>query len=474
MIKANKYKRYWLPWLLISGAMGAAGAYALVSDYSWVYAPGKMSDGHYQIEMKCDACHGESFSGSEAIQDSCVRCHGAELKSVDDSHPKSKFTDPRNADVVEKLDARFCVTCHMEHKPSVTDKMGVTVPVDVCELCHEDIGKDRESHVGLGFDGCLSSGCHNYHDNTALYEDFLVKHGDEINGETLFNNGKPPFIAKTNYGQWLAKVKGKTTAPLLEEDAVFVGKLNNPKKIVKSWAASVHAQGGVNCGGCHYKTEGEMLSWTLTSVNDTCKRCHETERSGFVKGKHGMRIGEGLTAMLVGSSRMNMIANSRDKELSCSSCHDPHSTDTKKASVEACLGCHADEHSTNYKKSKHFELFRDERAAQGKRPLTGVSCATCHMPRHEKTIRGHKRILVEHNQSLNLRPREKQIRSVCLNCHSLRFSIDALADDRLVDANFVGSPNKHIESIDMSQEAKRVSIAKKNQKRLNKEKLMDK
>ena len=34
----------------------------------------------------------------------------------------------------------------------------------------------RPSHAGLGFAGCALAGCHNYHDNRALYEDFLVAH----------------------------------------------------------------------------------------------------------------------------------------------------------------------------------------------------------------------------------------------------------------------------------------------------------
>ena len=37
-----------------------------------------------------------------------------------------------------------------------------------------------------------------------------------------------------------------------------------------------------------------------------------------------------------------------------------------------------------------------------------------------------------------------------MNCHGLGFSIDALADPLLIEANFRGSPARHIESIDMA------------------------
>ncbi len=40
------------------------------------------------------------------------------------------------------------------------------------------------------------------------------------------------------------------------------------------------------------------------------------------------------------------------------------------------------------------------------------------------------------------------IRPTCLECHSLEFAIDALADPELVNSNFSGQPNRHIESLD--------------------------
>ena len=63
---------------------------------------------------------------------------------------------------------------------------------------------------------------------------------------------------------------------------------------------------------------------------------------------------------------------------------------------------------------------------------------------------GDKKIVIaEHNQNMNLRPNEKMLRSVCMNCHGLGFSIDALADKILIKNNFTGKPEKHIRSIDM-------------------------
>ena len=59
-------------------------------------------------------------------------------------------------------------------------------------------------------------------------------------------------------------------------------------------------------------------------------------------------------------------------------------------------------------------------------------------------------VVVEHNQNLNLRPNEKMIRGVCLNCQGLAFSIDALADRELVSNAFAGKPRVRIESVEMA------------------------
>ena len=59
-------------------------------------------------------------------------------------------------------------------------------------------------------------------------------------------------------------------------------------------------------------------------------------------------------------------------------------------------------------------------------------------------------MLVAHNQNATLRPNEKMLRPACLNCHGLGYAIDALADKKLINNNFNGLPEKHIQSIDMA------------------------
>jgi hypothetical protein len=61
------------------------------------------------------------------------------------------------------------------------------------------------------------------------------------------------------------------------------------------------------------------------------------------------------------------------------------------------------------------------------------------------------RIMVEHNQNATLSPNEKMIRPACLHCHGLAFTLDALADEALIETNFQGRPTVHVESMELAE-----------------------
>ena len=395
-----------------------------------LFLPGETTDGHYQIEIRCEQCHTENFSDVSTIQDSCTGCHAAELKRADDSHPRSKFTDPRNADRVEKLDARWCITCHQEHRPEVTKTMGLSLPEDYCYQCHENVGEDRPTHEGLAFDSCANSGCHNFHDNKALYEDFLVEH-----------RGDPELraVAWVPLRNTASKPKDGSISPLDHDAPLSTPEL---ERWVSEWAGSLHATNGVNCSDCH---AAEGAPWSDSPARAVCESCHEDENAGFLASRHGMRIAANLSPMTPSRARLPMEAESANHEVDCNQCHSAHGYDTKNAAVEACLTCHADDHSRSYEASPHAALWRLELAGDAE-PGSGVSCATCHFPRVDDTsVPGTHR--VAHNQNDYLRPNEKMIRSTCLHCHGLGFSIDALADSALILNNFRGRPSLEVESI---------------------------
>lgn len=388
---ASKKRRLsWALWaaLTLGTALGLAHKLRNAETSREVFLPGKTTHGHYQIEFECVVCHKEGFTSAADFQAACLECHGAELREVEDSHPEEKFTDPRNADRVEKLDARFCVTCHSEHQPARTGTMGLSLPGDYCYHCHQEIEDERESHVGLPFDSCANAGCHNFHDNKALYEDYLVKHGQEA---------------------------ALLSQPLRE--------VLSPEPCPSKYRKSL----------------------TSTTKFETCKECHDSQTQGWLGGRHGMRAAHGLAPMTVGDARLPMKQSAAHQSMTCASCHENEAAHGPTySSVESCEKCHADEHTKNYRNSSHYRFLEMEMAGKVARG-SGVTCATCHMPK-KRSEEGHW--YTNHNQNDSLRPNEKMIRATCSQCHGLPFAIDALADADLVKENFSGQPTVRVKSVD--------------------------
>lgn len=150
--------------------------------------------------------------------------------------------------------------------------------------------------------------------------------------------------------------------------------------------------------------------------------------------------------MSTAEARIDLAPEAHGRDLTCATCHAPHEQDLRQAAVGACLSCHTNDHSTAYDGSPHHGLWQAELAGDGP-PGSGVTCATCHMPQTES--RGV--VTTNHNQNDTLRPNEKMIRPVCMDCHGLAFSIDALADPGLIANNFRGQPDRHIDSIDWAK-----------------------
>lgn len=448
-------KILWLGWGLLSAMLIAYFGYKIFfSDNKSEFVIGEATHGHHQIELACETCHTDSFGGPEVLQDACTNCHGQDLTLARDEHPKKKFTNPRNAALIEILDARQCISCHTEHQAEQTHPMGVTLPTDYCFHCHQEVGENRASHKDLPFDSCANSGCHNFHDNRALYEDFLVG-----------NAGQPwlqqiSLLAAANHAKYSAP-HGKGEGA----DAGFAEKAKQHPDVHESWAMSAHATANVQCANCHVtqSPQGDGVledngqpAWIAKPAIDACESCHSDEVTGFTSGKHGMRLSpllsKSLSPMTPALARLEFHEDSQHRELTCNSCHDVHELNTQFAAADGCLDCHSDDHSSAFKQSPHGQLWEKELAEQAE-PGSGVSCATCHMPRlplagfadAEKTIKEYR---VQHNQNDILRPNEKMIRPVCMQCHSLEFSIDALADEALIRNNFSGKPAKHVESID--------------------------
>lgn len=420
--------------------------------------PGATTYGHYQIELACSACHRDPFGGGALLQEACTGCHAKALDEADDKHPARKFEDPRNAFRLEKIDAVQCVSCHTEHRPAATRPMGVTQPRDYCVHCHAGRDEMPPSHEGFPFDGCTA--CHNYHDNRALYEDYLLRHAKE-----------PPVLPKAELPTraLLEALQGSAaypqdrypfeTVPPSKADAPAAWRTGATARAHADALDTSHARAGVNCSGCHQPGGGDAAWQLKPALPQACEGCHAIEVQAFGRGHHGMRAAAGLPEMRVADARLPMRADAALRTLSCVSCHGAHRFDTEilQTGVKACLACHDDTHSRAYEGSPHHRLA--EREARGELPAgSGVTCATCHLPRERVDTDEGSRIAVQHDNSATMRPFSKMVRPVCQQCHGLGFALDALSDPTLVAHNFTGQPQAVHKSIEMAL-AKSAAVA---------------
>jgi hypothetical protein len=449
---------FWVVWLITSLALIGWFSWDLLgADDKSLFMPGPLADGHHQLADDCGACHTDPLGGGEVLQKACIDCHGWERIKPLDSHPRGKFQDPRNAERLVNIDALHCVTCHTEHRPEITLADGLTQPRDLCFHCHMEIAEERPSHTGMDFMSCKNSGCHNFHDNRALYTDFLIKHLDEpaTRKAALLPQRQlaqlVPELADYPHDRYPLQALGASAA---DAAAGHPG----DAQLQRDWLETAHAKSGVNCSACHQPVDntGVRQSWTDHPDQTSCAQCHSMEVQAFGRGRHGMRLAAGLSPMTTDDSRLPMQSGVEGKRLGCTSCHAAHRFDIVKAAAESCLGCHADDHSLAWKDSPHGRLWQKQLA--GETPAgSGVSCAGCHLPREEQDVNDWmSRIVVQHNQSAVHSPNSKMIRPACLHCHGLEFSLDALADPELISRNFTGQPAGHVETM---------ALAKKEQQR---------
>jgi formate-dependent nitrite reductase cytochrome c552 subunit len=120
--------------------------------------------------------------------------------------------------------------------------------------------------------------------------------------------------------------------------------------------------------------------------------------------------------------------------MGCGACHDSHSLRLENAGKAACLECHTDTHARNYEKSGHNRYLTDP--VLENKPMTGVDCAGCHMPRLAE-LGGY----TDHNETLSSSSRETMALTVCANCHGLRFALMAVYDIGTTLSNFTTAPS---------------------------------
>ncbi|HEV8629253.1 MAG TPA: cytochrome c3 family protein [Thermoanaerobaculia bacterium] len=404
---------------LPTGSKVASATVMLAGALTWAFwsggrpvlQPGRTSDDHHLISAACSACH-TPFVG--VTNDACQACHQRELEH--DTHPVSVFDDPRWASSQEAERALLCTGCHREHQGG---SQVVQLDAGFCFACHDDVVEKRPSHAALAPRSCGESGCHNYHDNSVLNEAFLRR------------QLAAPLLAS---GPGLRAVPRlllrRAPRPALAAALRVPAGLEAEAEIVARWRAGAHAGANVGCGDCHQPAGQALIRRPGRSV---CAKCHGFAAETFLTGKHGVRGRVGLSPLEPRLARLPMRPPHprQPAAFGCGSCHEPHRIDTAFAATAACLGCHADKHSLAFADSPHSRY-------RGSSFGGAITCATCHMPR--TTSPDRQKVVVEHGNTFTLRPRDRMLGSVCLDCHGLAFAMSSLYDDALVENNFRGRP----------------------------------
>ncbi len=219
-------------------------------------------------------------------------------------------------------------------------------------------------------------------------------------------------------------------------------------EILQLWQGSVHALSDVNCSSCHQ--DQETQAFVAEPTFNTCQTCHEVETDTFLLGKHGIRLLEGQSPLTPAHARLPMKAAAHTMTMTCATCHDPHSVNTQVAATDSCLACHNDTHSLNYYESPHGQSYLEQ--VNLPRPSAEVvSCATCHLPRQVEGRGEQTTTMVNHNNTYTLKPRDRMVKEVCMNCHGMEFSYNSIFDDELVETNFSHAPELDLETLQMAR-----------------------
>lgn len=225
------------------------------------------------------------------------------------------------------------------------------------------------------------------------------------------------------------------------------------QQIEQQWQSSAHALAEVNCSSCHQ--DESTKAFIAKPAQESCRSCHENSVDTFLLGKHGIRTLEGLSPLTPAMAHLPMKENSLERQLNCNTCHNVHTVDTYQASVDSCLTCHSDNHSLNYKNSPHAQVFRQ--IGMLPRPnADSVTCATCHLPRE---VSGDA-VLVNHNNTFTLKPRDRMVKEVCMNCHGVEHAYNSIFDDELVEANFARPPNQKLRTFQLVRDLEKKRSSK--------------
>lgn len=239
---------------------------------------------HAALEMGCTSCHGAIDAGDVPHKKTNKSAKGLSSEQPQlcyDCHDKAKFTKK----TVHAAIDMGCTGCHDPHSSKNAKLLKTSLP-ELCYGCHEKekfSGKSTHSPVAEG--DC--TGCHDPHSSDA---------------GKLLASAQPDLCFNCH------------------DKAAFSKK-------------TVHMPVTEGCMECHSPHAGANVFLLRKPMNNLCIECHNEQS----KGGH----------VLSGFGKPHPLSGKPDpsrpgKEMSCASCHNPHSSDLPILFLEKgiCKRCH--------------------------------------------------------------------------------------------------------------------------------------
>jgi predicted CXXCH cytochrome family protein len=259
---------------------------------------------HAALGMGCATCHKQVGGKNHPAEKGSIILTQSMPGLCYTCHDESKF---KGKSVHQAVSGGMCTGCHDAHQSNYPKILLKDIP-GICYNCHDPKKfRGKSGHTNIG----MCSGCHNPHSS-----DFnkLVK----------------------------------TTQPEL------CFSCHEKDKFSKKYVHSIIATGG--CTSCHSPHTTMYPSLLPSSVQELCITCHAAKNDGrhitSLPGKkvHPIKGIDPSTVKMIQAphpDRPGVIIEQRDpnapgKEITCATCHDPHSSDYRKLFTQKnmCARCH--------------------------------------------------------------------------------------------------------------------------------------
>jgi len=287
-----------------------------------------------------------AFKTYAAQENPCLQCH-VELKEP--------------AKSVHAAISLGCQTCHtkVEGKSHPDQKGSIVLTQNMPGLCYgcHDETKFKGKSVHQPVSGGMCTGCHNAHQSN--YPKILLK---EVPG--LCYNGHDESKFKGKSGHTIVGMctgchnpHSSNTGKILKSEQPELCYTCHDKAIFtkKNTHAVVLMPGG--CSSCHTPHVSNNPALLPKSINEVCITCHVGKDGRHITtlpGKKRMHPVKGLPDP--GTTKVSRVPDPKNplivrliadpknpgRELSCISCHNPHSSDFRRlfVSQRLCSRCH--------------------------------------------------------------------------------------------------------------------------------------